>query len=328
MIDDEFAQAPNHVLLDWPRSFFSLFATMTNDAIGLSYYTILARCFTQPHAGAVLIVLNEDHAGGLEGGDYPFASLGRRSFRPKPRVLLRVGEALALDWRDVDLSRTHAAFLDTKNDDRRGMPLHPRALAALANLLHRAGKVFRRPDKQLYEPKDGEGGQIKTAFKGGLSAGRNSPEVEGTLGQIDGEVHLVQNGQDVDRLAIGPNTPIAYVTQTTLSVDDTRDVIAALHCRFSDIHGPETRNICYATQHRQSAVRELAQVADVIVVVGAHNSSNSTRLREVGEQAGLPSYLVADGGEIDPEWFRGVNVVGVTAGASALKFSSTTWCKL
>ena len=143
------------------------------------------------------------------------------------------------------------------------------------------------------------------------------PEVEGTLGQIDGEVHLVQNGQDVDRLAIGPNTPIAYVTQTTLSVDDTRDVIAALHCRFSDIHGPETRNICYATQHRQSAVRELAQVADVIVVVGAHNSSNSTRLREVGEQAGLPSYLVADGGEIDPEWFRGVNVVGVTAGASA-----------
>jgi 4-hydroxy-3-methylbut-2-en-1-yl diphosphate reductase len=143
------------------------------------------------------------------------------------------------------------------------------------------------------------------------------PEVEGTLGQIDGDVHLVQNARDVDRLAIGPNAPIAYVTQTTLGVDDTRDVIAALHCRFSDIQGPETRNICYATQHRQSAVRELAQVADVLVVVGARNSSNSTRLREVAEQAGLPSYLVADGGEIDPEWFRGVNVVGVTAGASA-----------
>ena len=143
------------------------------------------------------------------------------------------------------------------------------------------------------------------------------PEIEGTLGQIDGEVHLVQNEEDVDELAVAPNSPIAYVTQTTLSIDDTRGVIAALHRRFSDIQGPETRNICYATQHRQTAVRELARIADVIVVVGARNSSNSTRLREIGEQAGLPSYLVADGGEIDPEWFRGVNVVGVTAGASA-----------
>src|SRR5208337_5313598 len=98
---------------------------------------------------------------------------------------------------------------------------------------------------------------------------------------------------------------------------DTRDVIAALRRRFTDIEGPEIRNICYATQHRQTAVRELARVADVIIVVGARNSSNSTRLREIGEQAGLPSYLVADGGEIDPQWFRGVNVVGVTAGASA-----------
>ena len=143
------------------------------------------------------------------------------------------------------------------------------------------------------------------------------PEIEGTLGQIEGKAHLVQNEQDVDGLAIAPDAPVAYVTQTTLSVDDTRGVIAALNRRFSDIQGPETRNICYATQHRQTAVRELARVADVIVVVGARNSSNSTRLREIGEQAGLPSYLVADGGEIDPQWFRGVNVVGVTAGASA-----------
>jgi len=121
----------------------------------------------------------------------------------------------------------------------------------------------------------------------------------------------------VEELPIAPDTPIAYVTQTTLSVDDTRGVIAALHRRFTDVQGPETRDICYATQHRQTAVRELAQVADVIVVVGARNSSNSNRLREIGEQAGLPSYLVADGGEIDPEWFRSVDVVGVTAGASA-----------
>jgi 4-hydroxy-3-methylbut-2-enyl diphosphate reductase len=143
------------------------------------------------------------------------------------------------------------------------------------------------------------------------------PEVEGTLGQIDGEVHLIRDEHDVDRLGIADDTPIAYVTQTTLSVDDTRGVIAALHRRFSDIQGPETRNICYATQHRQTAVRELARVADVIVVVGSRNSSNSNRLREIGEQAGLPSYLVADGNEIDPEWFRAVEVVGVTAGASA-----------
>ena len=142
-------------------------------------------------------------------------------------------------------------------------------------------------------------------------------EVEGTLGQVDGVAHLVQNEDDVQKLDLATDTPIAYVTQTTLSVDDTRDVIAALQRRFSDVQGPSTRDICYATQNRQTAVRELARTAEVIVVVGAHNSSNSNRLREIAEQAGLRSYLVADGGEIDPAWFRGVNVVGVTAGASA-----------
>jgi 4-hydroxy-3-methylbut-2-enyl diphosphate reductase len=142
-------------------------------------------------------------------------------------------------------------------------------------------------------------------------------EVEGTLGQVDGVAHLVQNEDDVLKLDLATDTPIAYVTQTTLSVDDTRDVIAALQRRFSDVQGPSTRDICYATQNRQTAVRELARTAEVIVVVGAHNSSNSNRLREIAEQAGLRSYLVADGGEIDAAWFRGVNVVGVTAGASA-----------
>ncbi len=112
-------------------------------------------------------------------------------------------------------------------------------------------------------------------------------------------------------------TPIAYVTQTTLSVDDTRGVIAALHSRFIDVAGPEIRDICYATQNRQSAVRELSRVADVLIVVGARNSSNSNRLQEIGEEAGLPSYLVADSGEIDAEWVRNAGVVGVTAGASA-----------
>jgi 4-hydroxy-3-methylbut-2-enyl diphosphate reductase len=143
------------------------------------------------------------------------------------------------------------------------------------------------------------------------------PEVEGTLGQIDGEVHLVENEADVEKLPIATDAPIAYVTQTTLSVDDTQGVIAALNRRFSDVEGPDIRDICYATQNRQTAVRELSRLADVIIVVGARNSSNSNRLREIAEEAGLPSYLVADGSEIDPEWVRDADVVGVTAGASA-----------
>ena len=143
------------------------------------------------------------------------------------------------------------------------------------------------------------------------------PEVEGTIGQIDGELHLVGDEADVEKLPIAAETPIAYITQTTLSVDDTRGVIAALHRRFTDVAGPDIRDICYATQNRQTAVQNLSHVADVLIVVGASNSSNSNRLREIGEEAGLPSYLVADSSEIDPEWVRGAGVVGVTAGASA-----------
>jgi 4-hydroxy-3-methylbut-2-enyl diphosphate reductase len=143
------------------------------------------------------------------------------------------------------------------------------------------------------------------------------PEVEGTLGQVDGELHLVENERDVERLPIAADAPVAYITQTTLSVDDTRGVIAALHRRFSDVAGPEIRDICYATQNRQTAVRELSRIADILIVVGAHNSSNSNRLREIGEEAGLPSYLVTDGSEIDRDWVRDVGIVGVTAGASA-----------
>ena len=143
------------------------------------------------------------------------------------------------------------------------------------------------------------------------------PEVEGTLGQIDGELHLVENEDDVARLSLATDAPIAYITQTTLSVDDTKSVIAALHRRFSDVAGPEIRDICYATQNWQTAVRELSRIADILIVVGARNSSNSNRLREIGEEAGLPSYLVADSSEIDTEWVRNAEVVGVTAGASA-----------
>lgn len=143
------------------------------------------------------------------------------------------------------------------------------------------------------------------------------PEVEGTMGQIEGPVHLVQTEADVDALRIPVETPAAYVTQTTLSIDDTRGIIAALKRRFKDIVGPETNDICYATQNRQMAVRELSKLADVILVVGAKNSSNSNRLREIGAEAGIPSYLLADSSELDLEWVRGARVVGLTAGASA-----------
>ncbi len=143
------------------------------------------------------------------------------------------------------------------------------------------------------------------------------PEVEGTMGQIPGPVHLVQTEEDVKALQIAEDTPVAYVTQTTLSIDDTRGVIEALKRKFKDVVGPETNDICYATQNRQTAVRELTKIADVILVVGAKNSSNSNRLREIGEEAGVPSYLLADGSGLDALWVKGAKVIGLTAGASA-----------
>jgi len=143
------------------------------------------------------------------------------------------------------------------------------------------------------------------------------PEVEGTRGQIAGPVVLVQTESDVDKLDLPNDTPVAYVTQTTLSVDDTRGIIAALQRRFTNLIGPDTKDICYATQNRQIAVRELCKLADVILVVGAENSSNSNRLREIGEEVEKPSYLIADGSELKREWFQGVETVGLTAGASA-----------
>ncbi|MDN7491045.1 4-hydroxy-3-methylbut-2-enyl diphosphate reductase [Burkholderia sp. AU45274] len=143
------------------------------------------------------------------------------------------------------------------------------------------------------------------------------PEVEGTIGQIPAEVILVQSEAEVDTLTLPVDTPVAYITQTTLSVDDTRGIIEALQRRFTDLVGPDTRDICYATQNRQAAVRELSEQVDVLLVVGATNSSNSNRLREIGTESGVPSYLVADGSEVKAEWFAHAKTVGLTAGASA-----------
>lgn len=143
------------------------------------------------------------------------------------------------------------------------------------------------------------------------------PEVEGTLGQADSGMHLIEEPSDVETLQVNNEHNLAYVTQTTLSVDDTQMVIDALRVKYPHIKGPKKDDICYATQNRQDAVRVLAKDSDVLIVVGSTNSSNSNRLRELSETLGVPSYLVDAPEQIEQKWFDGVEVVGVTAGASA-----------
>ncbi len=143
------------------------------------------------------------------------------------------------------------------------------------------------------------------------------PEVEGTMGQCDGGIHLVESVADVARLAVADSVPLAYVTQTTLSVDDAAAIVAALKARFPAIVGPKKDDICYATQNRQDAVKLMTRDVDVVIVVGSPNSSNSNRLREVAANRGVPAYMVDRAAELDPAWLDGRRRVGVTAGASA-----------
>ena len=143
------------------------------------------------------------------------------------------------------------------------------------------------------------------------------PEVEGTMGRIKGGVHLVTSIEDVNKLHVNDEEKVAYVTQTTLSVDDTRQIISALNAKFPKIVGPDVRDICYATQNRQQAVRKIAMLVDLMLVVGAQNSSNSNRLREIGEELGVSSYLIDDANGLNINWLANVKTVGITAGASA-----------
>jgi 4-hydroxy-3-methylbut-2-enyl diphosphate reductase len=147
------------------------------------------------------------------------------------------------------------------------------------------------------------------------------PEVEGTMGQFDvshgGRIHLVETPEDVERLPIRDPARLAFVTQTTLSVDDTALVVDALRRRFPELTGPRKEDICYATQNRQDAVKKLVEDCDVLVVVGSQTSSNSNRLREIAAKRGLPGYLVDGVDDLRREWFEGARAVGVTAGASA-----------
>ena len=158
------------------------------------------------------------------------------------------------------------------------------------------------------------GKQGKTVILVGHSG---HPEVEGTMGQATGDVLLVETVEDVARLEVTDDTSLAFVTQTTLSVDDTSQILGALRKRFPLIEGPKRDDICYATQNRQDAVRELATICDAILVVGSANSSNSNRLRELAEQEGAKSVLVDGADDIDSSWVLSAKTVGVTAGASA-----------
>ena len=147
------------------------------------------------------------------------------------------------------------------------------------------------------------------------------PEVEGTMGRFNrrhgGHIHLVENEEDVAKLSVRDAERLAFVTQTTLSMDDTARVIDALRSKFPSIQGPRKDDICYATQNRQDAVRDLADKVDVLLVVGAKNSSNSNRLRELADKMGTRAYLIDDASNVEASWFDGINSVGVTAGASA-----------
>ena len=174
------------------------------------------------------------------------------------------------------------------------------ATCPLVSKVHKEGQNHAKKDRQVI-----------------LIGHEGHPEVEGTQGRIPGGVLLVTKPKDVAQLEVRDPDKLAYVTQTTLSVDETRDVIEALKKRFPTIIGPDVKDICYATQNRQQAVRNLAEHVDLLLVVGATNSSNSNRLREIGTELGVPSYLIDDADNLDPAWLKNVDIVGVTAGASA-----------
>ena len=142
------------------------------------------------------------------------------------------------------------------------------------------------------------------------------PEVEGTMGRISGDVYLVSNTEDVKLLKVKNPSKLSYISQTTLSVDDTKVVIKALKARFPDIEGPDVKDICYATQNRQSAVRDLVGHVNLILVVGAKNSSNSNRLRDLGEESGVNTYLIETADDLNRKWFDNVESIGISSGAS------------
>jgi 4-hydroxy-3-methylbut-2-enyl diphosphate reductase len=181
----------------------------------------------------------------------------------------------------------------------RGLPVID-ATCPLVSKVHSEGQRYANQDREIV-----------------LIGHAGHPEIEGTMGRISGRVHLISKPDEVANLEVSNPARLAFITQTTLSVDDTRSVIDALKARFPSIVGPDTKDICYATQNRQRAARDLARIVDLVLVVGAPNSSNSNRLREIAADHGVPSYLIEDAKALDLKWLEGVESVGITAGASA-----------
>ena len=191
-----------------------------------------------------------------------------------------------------------ASAIETRAEER-GLPVID-ATCPLVSKVHIEGQRYANQGREII-----------------LIGHAGHPEIEGTMGRITGKVHLISRPEEVAKLNVADPDKLAFITQTTLSVDDTRAVIEALKARFPSIVGPDTKDICYATQNRQRATLELAKIVDVVLVVGAPNSSNSNRLREIAAEFGVPSYLIEDANALDPRWLDGVSAVGITAGASA-----------
>ncbi|HXP05102.1 MAG TPA: 4-hydroxy-3-methylbut-2-enyl diphosphate reductase [Stellaceae bacterium] len=191
-----------------------------------------------------------------------------------------------------------ASAIETRAEER-GLPVID-ATCPLVSKVHIEGQRYANQGREII-----------------LIGHAGHPEIEGTMGRITGKVHLISRPEEVAKLQVGNPAKLAFITQTTLSVDDTRAVIEALKARFPSIVGPDTKDICYATQNRQRATLELAKIVDIVLVVGAPNSSNSNRLREIAAEFGVPSYLIEDAKALDPSWLDGVSAVGITAGASA-----------
>jgi len=191
-----------------------------------------------------------------------------------------------------------ASLIETRAEER-GLPVID-ATCPLVSKVHIEGQRYANQGREII-----------------LIGHAGHPEIEGTMGRITGKVHLISKPEEVAALRVSDPDKLAFITQTTLSVDDTRAVIEALKARFPTIVGPDTKDICYATQNRQRATLELAKTVDVVLVVGAPNSSNSNRLREIAAEFGVPSYLIEDAGALDLKWLEGVSAVGITAGASA-----------
>jgi len=191
-----------------------------------------------------------------------------------------------------------ASAIETRAEER-GLPVID-ATCPLVSKVHIEGQRYANQGREII-----------------LIGHAGHPEIVGTMGRITGKVHLISKPEEVAGLKVSDPEKLAFITQTTLSVDDTRAVIEALKDRFPSIVGPDTKDICYATQNRQRATLELAKIVDVVLVVGAPNSSNSNRLREIAAEFGVPSYLIEDANALDARWLDGVSAVGITAGASA-----------